>query len=131
VTANGGFPLVFAMAGSKKSGGLPGALKKIALGHAEVEEAIACEGTPIESAAYQVRKKSFLFVGADKARLKLESSLGEAKKIAKAKPGSCDVGKLGWVAVSLGADALPPAVLERWIGESYALAAPTRPPKKK
>jgi hypothetical protein len=115
----------------KKRGGAHGVLKKIALGHPEVEEAIACKGTPIESAAYKVCKKSFLFVGAALARLKLDASLGEAKKLAKAKPGSCDVGKLGWVAVSLGPDAPPPAVLERWIGESYALAAPSRPPKKK
>ena len=117
-------PLRSFMAAAPRSAGIQGALKKIALRHAGVEEDVACKGTPIESAAYKVRKKSFLFVGAGKARLKLESSLGEAKKLAKANPGACDVGKLGWVAVSLGPDAPPPSVLERWISESYALAAP-------
>ena len=46
-------------------------------------------------------------------------------------PGSCDVGKLGWVAVSLGSDAPPAAVLERWVGESYAVCAPARRAAKK
>jgi hypothetical protein len=118
------------MPGAPKRGGLQGALKKIALKHADVEEDVACKGTPTESAAYKTRKKSFLFVGADVARLKLDVSVGEAKKLAKKTPGSCEVGAGGWIAVRFGAEALPLATLEKWVGESYQLAAgPAKAPK--
>jgi hypothetical protein len=120
------------MPGAPKRGGLQGALKKIALRHPDVEEAIACKGTALESAAYKTKKKSFLFVNARQARLKLDASLGEAKKIAKQKPGSCEVGAMGWAAVNLGPDAPAVPVLERWIAESYELAAgPAKAPRGK
>jgi hypothetical protein len=115
------------MAGGKKSGALGSALKKIAMRHPEVEEAIACKGTALESAVYKTRKKSFLFVSEKQARMKLGASLAEAKKIGKQKPGSCEVGAMGWAAVSLGRDAPPAGVLEKWIGESYELAAGSKP----
>jgi hypothetical protein len=113
-----------------KRGGLHGTLKSIALRHPDVEEAIACKGTALESVAYKTKKKSFLFVGAKQARLKLDASLGEAQKIAKQTPGSCEVGAMGWAAVNLGPDAPAVPVLERWIAESYGLAAGTASSKK-
>ena len=117
---------------TSKSSGIQGALKKIAMRHAGVAEEVACKGTAVESAVFRVGKKSFLFVGADKARLKLDALLGEAKKIAKAQPASCEVGKLGWVAVTYGPGAPPSGVLEKWIGESYRLAAgPAARPSKR
>jgi hypothetical protein len=115
------------MTGAKKPGGLHGALKKIALRHPAVEEAVACKGTAIESAAYKVRKKAFLFVGAAVARMKLGSSVAEAKKLAKKSPGSCEVGAGGWTAVHFGPQAPPLGVLERWVDESYRLFAGAEP----
>jgi hypothetical protein len=102
--------------------GLQGALKKIALKHADVEEDVACKGTPLESSVFKTRKKSFLFIGVKQARIKLDASASEAKQIGQKSPGSCEVGAMGWAAVSLGANAPPLATLEKWIGESYALA---------
>jgi hypothetical protein len=113
------------MPGTPKAAGLAATLKKIALRQADVEETIACKGTAIESAAYKTRKKSFLFVGADVARLKLDASVGEAKKLSK--EGACEVGAGGWVAVRFGPAAPPAGVLERWVGESYELFAGSRP----
>jgi hypothetical protein len=120
------------MPASPKRGKVHAALKKIALGLPETEEGIACKGTAIESAVYKSRKKSFLFIGADLARLKLDASIAEAKKLAKAKPGSCEVGSQGWVAVPLGPEAPPLDVLQRWVGESYeVVSGPKAAAKKK
>ena len=91
-------------------------LGKIALALADVEQGIACAGTALESRTYRTRKKAFLFVAARQARLKLDASAPEARKL------GCAVGANGWVTLSL--DALPAApIVKRWIAESHALAA--------
>ena len=91
-------------------------LGRIALALPEVEQGIACAGTPLESRTYQTRKKAFLFVAKRQARLKLDASAEEAKRIGFA------VGANGWVTLPL--DALPAAsVVKRWIAESHALAS--------
>jgi hypothetical protein len=91
-------------------------LGAIALALADVEQGIACAGTVLESRTYQVRKKSFLFVSKEQARLKLGASAPAAKELGFA------VGASGWVALPL--KALPAAaVLRRWITESHALVA--------
>jgi hypothetical protein len=87
-----------------------------------VEEAIACKGTAVESAVFKVRKKTFLFVNTVHARLKLRESLAEATGLAAKEPGLYDVGALGWIKVTLGAEPEPPLELfERWIDESRRL----------
>lgn len=100
-------------------------LGSIALALADVEQGVACAGTALESRTYQVRKKSFLFVSKDQARLKLEASAPEARKLGFAS------GANGWVTVPL--DALPAsAVMKRWIAESYSLVSrPTGGPPAK
>ena len=91
-------------------------LATIALALPNVEQGIACAGTALECRTYQAKRKSFLFVSKDQARLKLDASASEARKL------GFTVGSTGWVAISL--DALPAAaVLKRWIAESHALVA--------
>jgi hypothetical protein len=121
------------MPAKKNSGGLDAALRKIAMRHPDVEESVACEGTALESATFKARKKTFLFVGKTQARLKLDESLGESRKLASKHPEACKVGSLGWVAVSLAPEASPPLdVLARWIDESYRAVAspPPRSPQR-
>ena len=91
-------------------------LATIALALPGVEQGIACAGTALESRTYQVNKKSFLFVSKKQARLKLDASASEARKLGFA------VGANGWVTVPL--DGLPAAaVIKRWIAESYSLVS--------
>jgi predicted DNA-binding protein (MmcQ/YjbR family) len=94
-------------------------LATIALALPGAEQGIACAGTALESRTFQVKKKSFLFVSKGQARLKLDASASEARKLGFA------VGANGWVTVPL--DDLPPAVvIKRWIGESYSLVSRAR-----
>jgi hypothetical protein len=106
------------------------ALAKLAAKHADVEEGIACPGTAMERRTMKTAKKAFLFFGATDALVKLDASLVEAKKLAKAEPERYRVGANGWVKVTFSED-MPPAVdvLARWVAESYALVA--KPKKKK
>jgi hypothetical protein len=86
---------------------------------------VACAGTSLESRTFQVQRKTFLFLSKRQARLKLDASAPEARKL------GLPVGANGWVTLEL--DALPAAtVLKRWIAESHALFAPPgrpAPPK--
>ena len=93
-------------------------LATIALALPDVDQGIACAGTALESRTYQLKKKSFLFVSKDQARLKLDASASEAKKL------GFTVGANGWVAIPLG-DVPAVAVIKRWIAESYSLVAQT------
>lgn len=92
------------------------ALRKLALGHPDVEEGIACKGTALESSTFKVRKKAFLFLRTKDARLKLNASQKEAKRL------GASIGAGGWALVVLE-KAPPVRVLEKWIGESYRLMA--------
>jgi hypothetical protein len=106
-------------------------LRQTALGHADVEEGIACKGTALESATYKVRGKAFLFVRPGKAMVKLESSLDEATKLARENPACCKVGSGGWVTIEIAhAKDLPIEVLTRWIAESYGLFVAGKKPTK-
>ena len=100
-------------------------LRAAALALPEVEEAIACKGTALECASFKVRGKSFLFAGQKDWKVKLV----ESQKEALAKPASCKVGAQGWVTIANG-DALPTAVVKRWIGESYRIMAGAAKKKK-
>ncbi len=98
-------------------------LRRLASQLPDVEEGVACAGTALESRTYKAKKKAFLFLGEDHARMKLDASAKEAKKL------GFEVGANGWVKVPLD-EAPPKAVLERWVAESHALMAgtPTSPP---
>jgi hypothetical protein len=92
-------------------------LRYAALSHDDVQETIACKGTAVESAAFRVKKKAFLFLSDAHIRLKLDASIGKAKKL------GCDVGKGGWVKVDLAGKPPLVGVLKTWIRESYTLMA--------
>src|SRR5262245_28587388 len=95
-------------------------LGKIALALPDVQQGVACAGTALESRTYQTKKKAFLFVSKKLARLKLEASAPEARKL------GFTVGASNWVALPL--DGLPPApVVKKWIAESHALVSGAGP----
>jgi hypothetical protein len=80
------------------------------------DEGVACAGTALESRTYRVNKKSFLFVGRETARLKLDASAAEARRL------GFEIGANGWVTPQL--DDLPSAaVVKRWVRESHELMA--------
>jgi len=109
-------------------------LRTRALRLPDVEEAIACKGTALESSAFKVGGKSFLFIGAKEMRLKLGTSLAEAGRIEKKDAAACTVGAGGWVKIPCNPEAaIPAATLEKWVEESYRLFAPksAKPKKKK
>lgn len=86
----------------------------------DTEQGLACAGTSLESRTFHVRRKTFLFLSRTQARLKLDASAAEARKL------GIPVGANGWVTMQL--DSLPPApVLKRWFAESHSLVAPARP----
>jgi hypothetical protein len=107
-------------------------LREIASSHPGVVEDVACRGTALESSAYKVGKKSFLFLGPKDLRLKLAESLPSARKLAAKHPDRIRVGALGWVQVRVGSgEALPKEQLANWIAESYRLMAGFRQPEAK
>jgi hypothetical protein len=82
----------------------------------DVVEGIACAGTKLESRTFATNAKTFLFVSAQEARLKLDASAAAAKRL------GFEVGGNGWV--KLPFDALPAAAtLRSWIAESHGLMA--------
>lgn len=97
-------------------------LRRFALALPEVEEGVACAGTALEARTFARGRKSFLFLRASDARLKLGPSLAEAERLADGDPERCRVGANGWVHVQLeGAGDLRKRI-EAWIAESHALA---------
>jgi hypothetical protein len=94
------------------------ALCKAALAFDGVEEGVACAGTVLESAAFKVKKKTFLFVSEKSARLRLTSSRAEAARLAKKEPQHFQIGPQGWAKIFLSE---PPSLelMLRWLDESY------------
>lgn len=100
-------------------------IKRRALSYPEAEEGLACPGTSLETPTVQVRKKAFLFLAADHLRLKLREALPEAEQLAAAHPERCEVGRHGWVKLFLSPTP-DPALLERWLDDSYRALAPKK-----
>jgi hypothetical protein len=99
-------------------------LRKLAMKHAGVVEALACAGTAAESAAFKTGKKTFLFARPKEMRFKLKDSVPEMTKLAAEDPERYESGLGGWCCVKLGAYGLPPVEqVERWVAESYRLIA--------
>ena len=110
------------MKSSPQAGKLFEAFRKAALGHAGVEESLACKGTAIESASFKVRGKSFLFLRPATAMLKLESSKAQAQSLATRSPHACKVGASGWTTLTFSEPAAVNLKLaEKWVAESYNL----------
>src|SRR5688572_19540275 len=107
-------------------------LRAIAMMQGDVEEGIACPGTAMERRTIKANKKAFLFFGATDAMVKLDASLAEARRLAKAEPARYRVGANGWVKATFSTDE-PPAldVFKKWIAESYALVGAPKKTKKK
>lgn len=103
------------------------ALRRAALRYPEVEEGIACKGTPLECATFKARNKAFLFVGAAEAKVKLRESQAEATKLASEQPSRYKIGPQGWATVRFSDAEPPPLELPaRWIDESYRAVADKR-----
>ncbi len=110
---------------SSKKGDVRSALRALALAQPGTSEGVACAGTPLEKSTIKVRDKAFVFIGQKDVMLKLAESMDEARSMAESNPPAVKVGARGWVTAQL--DALPRAVLERWIEESYrAIGSPKR-----
>jgi hypothetical protein len=93
--------------------------RKIALNLPEVEE-----GTSCNKSAFQVRKKSFCFMGQKddsyNVMVKLVDSLPEAEKLQTDSPERFKVGLHGWTTLIFPHSESPPSgLLEKWIVESY------------
>jgi hypothetical protein len=94
------------------------ALRKAALAHDEVEEGVACAGTAIECATFKSKKKAFLFVNENNARVRLVASRAEAARLAKKEPKRFVIGPQGWAKVFLS-DPPELELMLRWLDESY------------
>lgn len=86
----------------------------------DVETGIACEGTPVESRTFKVNTRAFLFLRPGNLMLKLGPSLPQAAKLAAKHPG-IRAGAGGWI--TLTGSHPTPAILARWVKESYQLMA--------
>ncbi len=107
------------------------AMRAVAMKLPDVDEGVACEGTPIEKRTVKVKGKAFLFLGTGDAMLKLEGSLAAASKLAEKMPARYRVGKGGWVKIVFGDDDGPlSAVVTKWIAESHSLMSAAAPKKK-
>ena len=97
----------------------------------DVEEKIACKGTPIEQASFRTGGKSFLFAQrkGDLAivRLKLDASIAAAKKAGD----FAEVGVNSWTTCRVPLAKAPSATLKKWVRESYALSAKPKSTRKK
>ncbi|RNC80851.1 MAG: MmcQ/YjbR family DNA-binding protein [Phycisphaera sp.] len=96
----------------------------------------ATESTSCTQASFKLGKKAFLYTGPQgdrfKAMFKLDASMADAQKLAKTEPDRFETGSTGWVTARFSADKpMPKRLWDKWLKESYALAAGTAPSKKK
>jgi hypothetical protein len=107
------------------------AVRKAAARLPEIEEGIACKGTALECSSFKVGKKTFLFLSATEAKVKLDQSVSEAIELASKEPGRYKIGANGWATLKFAGDAAPPLkLIERWMDESYRLMAGETAKKK-
>lgn len=96
----------------------------------------ATESTSCTQASFKVGKKAFLYTGPQgdrfKAMFKLDASMADAQILAKTEPDRFETGSTGWVTARFCADKpMPKRLWDKWLKESYALAAGAAPSKKK
>ena len=111
----------------KKSSQVKGAQawRTVALRYPECEEGTACN-----KSAFKARKKSYLFLGTDmnsyNVMVKLGDSRNEAERMAANDPDNVSVGPHWITATFDDKTPLPTEMVERWIDESFRLAAPKK-----
>jgi predicted DNA-binding protein (MmcQ/YjbR family) len=90
----------------------------------------AWEDHPWGDTVVKVRKKIFLFLGADedvvRLSIKLSESHGHATSVPDAAPTGYGLGKAGWVSLTVRAGDPSIDLLRDWVEESYRLVAPKR-----
>jgi predicted DNA-binding protein (MmcQ/YjbR family) len=101
-------------------------LRRAALAYAE-----AIEEFPWGHSAFKVRRKTFVFLAADKEGLsmsaKLPSSRRSALTLPFASPTEYGLGKSGWVTARFSSsERVPVDILAEWIDESYRAIAPKK-----
>jgi predicted DNA-binding protein (MmcQ/YjbR family) len=89
------------------------------------------EDHPWDHLAFKVKKKVFVFAGADAEGwglgMKLEESHASALSKPFASPTRYGLGKHGWVSLRFGPkETVPMALLKRWIEESFTIIAPLK-----
>jgi hypothetical protein len=100
------------------------ALRRAALRHPDVEESVACKGTPIESATFKIGGRAFLFLRSGRVMVRLDRSQEEAAGLAQKKPERYKIGSGGWATVTFeGPKDVSIRLLERWVSESYGVLA--------
>ena len=86
------------------------------------------EDHPWGESVVKVRRKVFVFLGADESRQPtIGLKMGPSHPLALAQPGvrpmGYGLGDSGWIVVQLGSDT-PLEMLREWVDESYRLVAP-------
>ena len=94
------------------------------------------EGTACTQSSFKVGAKAFLFIGEQggryKAMFKLDQSIGEAVRLAKANPEDFQVGNSAWVTARFSNEKpIPKKLWEKWLEESYQLSVGTKANVKK
>lgn len=94
------------------------------------------EGTACTQSSFKVGKKAFLFIGEQggryKAMFKLDESIGQATRLAKANPDDFQVGNTAWVTARFSDEKpMPKKLWEKWLDESYGISASSIKPAKK
>jgi hypothetical protein len=91
---------------------------------------VVAPGTSCNQSAFKVGKRAFLYIGPGakgrgfKAMFKLDQSMRQARELAKTRPDRFEIGSTGWVTTRFTAEEpLPENVWEKWLEESYGLAA--------
>ena len=82
----------------------------------------AWEDHPWGETVVKVRRKIFVFVGAERITVKLDEAHAHALSVDGAEPTGYGLGKAGWVTVPTAG--VTPDVLRDWVEESYRLVAP-------
>lgn len=107
------------------------AMRRAALRQADVQESVACKGTPIESATFKVGGRAFLFLRPGRVMVRLDRSQEAASRLAGKKPACYKIGSGGWTTVTFEDPGdVSIKLLEKRIGESYRVLASARASKK-
>ena len=108
-------------------------IRKKALTFPAVDKGASCN-----QSSFKAGKAAFLYIGPGakgqgfKAMFKLERSRTQAEKLAQKDPDRFEVGSTNWVTTRFTADKpLAKTIWERWLKESYELAAGSASSKKR